>query len=193
MKKLLLSVLCIFAFCAASVAASNDDDRNTFHATLRGANETPAPVITTASGSFKATLSPDGSTLHYTLTFDPLQAPVLFAHIHFGLSKETGGVMVFLCATAAAPAPASVPVPPTCPAAGGTVTGSVSVADVVGPNSQGITPLADFSKVVQVIRDGRAYVNVHSTRSPNGEIRGPVRSGDGDRDDRDHDGDHDHR
>ena len=42
------------------------------------------------------------------------------------------------------------------------------------PNSQGITPAADFAKVVQAMREGAAYVNVHSSRSPGGEIRGPV-------------------
>src|SRR5882724_5400135 len=71
--------------------------------------------------------------------------------------------------------------PPACPdATSGTVSGTVTVANVVGPNSQGITPGADFAKVVQAMRTGAAYVNVHSTRSPGGEIRGPVQAGDGD-------------
>jgi hypothetical protein len=58
------------------------------------------------------------------------------------------------------------------------VTGSVTVANVIGPNAQGITPGADFAKVVQALRDGAAYVNVHTMRSPAGEIRGQVRGGD---------------
>jgi hypothetical protein len=168
-------------------AASDDNDHNTFHAILRGVNETPGPVATQAEGTFQATLSADGSTLSYTLTFSNLNAPVLFSHIHFGLPRETGGVMVFLCGPAAGAAggpPAGFPNPPACPQSG-TVTGSVTVANVVGPNSQGITPGADFNKVVQAIRGGVSYVNVHSTRSPVGEIRGVVRGGDSDdRDDR---------
>jgi hypothetical protein len=185
MKKLLLAALCVFALCAVSVAASDDDDRNTFHATLRGINETPGPVATQATGTFDATLSADGATLTYTLTYNNLNAQVLVSHIHFGFPKETGGIMVFLCATAAAPAPAAAGTVPTCPdTTSGTVTGSVSAANVIGPNSQGITPGADFDKVIQALRTGAAYANVHSTRSPGGEIRGVVHRGDGDRDDR---------
>src|SRR5437899_10451412 len=107
MKKLLLAVLCVVGLCAMSTATPDNDDRNTFHATLRGINETPGPVATQATGSFDATLSADGTTLNYTLTYSNLNAQVTQSHIHFGFPKETGGVMVFLCQTAAAPAPAT--------------------------------------------------------------------------------------
>ncbi len=182
MKKLAFLVLIVLCVSVATVAS--DDDANTFRATLRGINETPGPVATQATGSFTATLSSDGSTLSYTVSYSNLNAQVLFSHIHFGLAKENGGIMVFLCGpVAGAPGgpPAGFPNPPTCPdTMSGTVSGTVTAANVVGPNSQGITPGADFAKVVQAMREGAAYVNVHSTRSPGGEIRGPVRTGDGD-------------
>ena len=181
MKKPAFLVLIVLCFSVAMVASG--DDANTFRATLRGLGEAP-PVATQASGSFSATLSSDGTTLSYTVTYANLNAQVLFSHIHFGLPKEAGGVMVFLCGPAAgAPGgpPAGFPNPPACPdSTSGTVSGSVTAANVVGPNSQGITPGADFAKVVQAMREGAAYVNVHSSRSPGGEIRGPVRKGDGD-------------
>ncbi len=161
--------------------APSDDDATTFKARLRGLNETPGPVATQATGSFRATLSSDGSTLSYTVSYSNLNAQVLFSHIHFGFPKESGGVMVFLCGPAAGAAggpPAGFPNPPACPdTTSGTVSGTVTAANVVGPNSQGITPAGDFAKVVQAMREGAAYVNVHSTRSPSGEIRGPVVAG----------------
>ena len=183
MKKLLLALLCVVGLCAIGTATADNDDRNSFRATLRGVNETPGPVATNATGSFSATLSADGTTLSYTLTYNNLNAQVTQSHIHFGLPKETGGVMVFLCQTAAGPAPATDAVQ-TCPdTTSGTVNGTITIANVVGPNSQGITPGVDFDKVIQAMRQHLAYVNVHSTRSPVGEIRGVVRVGDGDRDD----------
>jgi hypothetical protein len=179
MKKLAFLVLIVLCSCAATAAF--DDDANTFKATLRGINETPGPVATQASGSFSATLSSDETTLSYKVTYANLNAQVTQSHIHFGLSKETGGIMIWLCQTAAVPAPATDPGVPTCPdTTSGTVSGTATAANVVGPNSQGVTPGADFAKAVKAMREGAAYVNVHSTRSPGGEIRGPVRTGDGD-------------
>ena len=181
MKKLLFLVLLIPVFSVATAASG--DDVNAFRARLRGLNEVP-PVATEASGSFSATLSSDGSTLSYTVSYTNLNAQILFSHIHFGFPREATGIMVFLCGPAAGAMggpPAGTPNPPACPdTTSGTVSGSVTAANVIGPNSQGITPSADFAKVVQALRGGAAYVNVHTTRSPSGEIRGQVQPGDGD-------------
>jgi hypothetical protein len=184
MKKFLLLALLVPAFCVAT--AASDDDANNFTARLRGLNEVP-PVATAATGTFSATLSADGSTLTYTETYENLNAPILFSHIHFGLPREATGIMVFLCGPAAGAAggpPAGTPNPPACAGpTSGTVTGSVTAANVIGPNAQGITPGADFAKVVQALREGAAYGNVHTMRSPSGEIRGQVRAAE-ERDDR---------
>lgn len=181
MKKYLL-LLVLVSFLGAATAAS-DDDVNVFRARLRGLNEVP-PVATQATGSFSATLSADGSTLSYTETYNNLNAQILFSHIHFGLPREATGIMVFLCGPAAGAMggpPAGTPNPPACPdTTSGTVSGTVTAANVIGPNAQGITPGADFAKVVQALREGAAYVNVHTMRSPSGEIRGQVQAGDGD-------------
>ena len=181
MKRFLLLALLVPAFSVAT--AASDDDVTNFKARLRGLNEVP-PVATEATGSFTGTLSADGSTLNYTVTYTNLNDQILFSHIHFGFPKEAAGIMVFLCGPAAGATggpPAGFPNPPACAdATSGTVSGSVTAANVIGPNSQGITPGADFAKVVQAMREGAAYVNVHTMRSPSGEIRGPVQPADGD-------------
>lgn len=180
MKKLLLLGFLIPVFSVAT--AASDDVVNAFRARLRGLNEVP-PVATEATGSFSATLSSDGSTLSYTVTYTNLNAQVLFSHIHFGFPREATGIMVFLCGPAAGAMggpPAGTPNPPACPdTTSGTVSGSVTAANVIGPNSQGIAPGVDFAKVVAALRGGAAYVNVHTMRSPSGEIRGQVRPGEG--------------
>lgn len=185
MKKFLLVALLVPAFSLA--LAASDDDADTFSARLRGLNEVP-PVATAATGSFTATLSSDGTTLTYRLTYNNLNAQILFSHIHFGFPREATGIMVFLCGPAAGAQggpPAGTPNPQPCSdGTSGTVTGSVTAANVIGPNAQGITPGTDFAKVVQALRGGAAYVNVHTSRSPAGEIRGQVRHGDDEGEDR---------
>lgn len=165
--------------------AQNDDRRGKaaqFRARLHGLEEVP-PVATEGTGSFTATLSSDGGSLTYELTYNNLNAQILFSHIHFGFPKEATGIMVFLCGPAAGAMggpPAGTPNPPACPGmTSGTVSGTLTAADVIGPNTQGITPGEDFAKVVQALREGAAYVNVHTVRSPAGEIRGQVRTGNG--------------
>jgi hypothetical protein len=66
---------------------------------------------------------------------------------------------------------------PTCPAAGGTVTRTVSAADVVALSTQGVTA-GDFAGVLRIIRNGEGYVNVHTMAHPLGEIRGQIEVGD---------------
>lgn len=184
--KRFLSVALLVPACSLALAAA-DDDNNLFKARLRGLSEVP-PVATEASGSFSAKLSSDGSTLSYQVTYRNLSTPILFSHIHFGFPKEATGIMVFLCGPASGEQggpPAGTPNPPPCQGTTtGTVNGSLTAANVIGPNAQGITPGVDFAKVIQAIRDGAAYVNVHSMRSPAGEIRGQVQHSDDDGEDR---------
>ena len=67
----------------------------------------------------------------------------------------------------------------------GKVTGIIRAANIVAAGTQGIST-GDFTKVLDAIRDGNSYVNIHTTQSPGGEARGQLRpgggSGDGDED-----------
>jgi hypothetical protein len=149
---------------------------------LSGYEETPLALSTTGNGTFEATISRSADEIRYELDYDALEGDVTQAHIHFGERAQTGGVAVFLC-TNMGNGPAGTQ---ACPPPPAEVTGTIRPADVIGPAGQGIAA-GEFDELVSAIRAGVAYVNVHSTLYPIGEIRGQF----GDDDDREHDGDHD--
>lgn len=96
---------------------------------------------------------------------------MLQSHIHFGRPAITGGIVLFLCTNLTPPA--GVPKPQGCPAAPATITGTLTAADVIAVPGQGIDPgAAGFAEMLMAIRAGAAYVNVHTTLHPSGEIRG---------------------
>jgi CHRD domain len=154
----------------------DDVDKGEFKARLTGFQETPA-ISTTGHGTFTASLSDDGTTVTFELTYADLKgvdssgAPTL-AHVHLGQRNVAGGVAVFLCGGGGRPA---------CPAQPATVTGTFVAADVVGPTAQGIAA-GDLSDLLQAARARVTYANVHTASFPTGEIRGQIRGGDEDRD-----------
>jgi len=138
-------------------------------ATLNGLQEDPS-VSTSASGTFDATIDDVAQLIDFTFTYQGLEGGnSLFAHIHFGSSDHNGGVAAFLCGGSTKPTP--------CTNVNGTVTGTIGVADVVGPTAQGIDP-GQWGELVAAIRAGHTYVNIHTTRWPGGEIRGQVNDDD---------------
>jgi hypothetical protein len=169
----LVTVLAIIALVATVFAGSGGAGGNKTMVkadVLTGYQEaTPAGVSSTASGTFSATIDEDATppNITYTLTYVGLSGPALFSHIHFGNRYDSGGVSTFLCGGSTKPA---------CPAGTtteATVTGAIVPSDVIGPASQGIGE-GDFAKLVDAIRSGVTYVNVHSPAFPAGEIRGQI-------------------
>jgi len=135
-----------------------------------GGGETGA-ILSGATGTLRLRLDKRSRSLAYTLTYSSgLSAPVTQAHIHFGKRHVGGGVMVFFCSNLGN-GPAGTQ---ACPAGGGTVTGTITAAGVVGPAAQGVTA-GNFDAVVQALDSNTAYANIHTTSFPAGEIRGQVR------------------
>jgi CHRD domain len=155
---------------AAAGSGNGGDDHRKADAVLVGYEEVPA-ISTEGGGSFRARMSgPDAFT--FRLSYGDLSSPVQQAHIHFGQRSVNGGVAVFLCSNLGnGPAGTAV-----CPDAG-EVTGTITAAQVVGPTGQGIAP-GEFAEVLEAIRAGVAYVNVHTDTFPTGEIRGQLGRGD---------------
>jgi hypothetical protein len=147
-------------------------DVEKFHAVLSGFSEIPA-VLSEGQGTLDLRLDRSAKTVTYTLTFSNLSAPVTQSHIHFGKVHVAGGVMVFFC-TNLSNGPAGTP---ACPAGGGTVTGTLTAASVVGPTAQNVTA-GDFDALEDALETNSAYANLHTTAFPAGEVRGEVRRAD---------------
>ena len=142
---------------------------NTLSARLSGFDEVPLTILTPGNGSAQVNVDRAGGTISYTLTYADLTSPVTQAHIHFGKTHTAGGIIAFLCSNLSNPPGGT----PPCPESGGTVTGSITAAQVVAQETQNI-PANDFRALVQAIDSGTAYVNVHTSRFPAGEIRGQI-------------------
>jgi hypothetical protein len=168
----------VFTFAVGSYAVAGRNDGGGFQAQLIGYSEVPS-VSTPARGTFAADIRGQGNaaTIDYVLSYRHIDGGAAFAsHIHLGQRHTNGGVSAFLCGGGDKPA---------CPATEGTVRGTIDAADIIGPNAQGIEP-GSMAELVQAIRAGATYANVHSNpRWPGGEIRGQIRDDDDDDDDDD--------
>ena len=158
------------------------------HATLIGYQEVPS-VSTPASGEFNARIARDETSITYELTYGDLIGTVQQSHIHFGQRGVNGSVVIWLCQTTTTPAPATVAaITPFCPQSG-TVTGTITAANVVAGAAGQQIVAGELAEVIAAIRAGVAYANVHATPlNPGGEIRGQIRESEERDRDRDHDG-----
>jgi len=158
-----LTLFLTLAICVVGAASAQE----VAVAALSTLNQVPAQIEGSRGGFFAEI---DGlSSISYTLSYDRIDSDVLQAHIHIGQAGVNGGVMVFLCSNLGN-GPAGTPM---CPA-GGEVSGTLTAADVVPVAGQGISGLAS---VIRALRQGVAYVNVHTSEHPGGELRGQISVG----------------
>ena len=136
-----------------------------FRAELTGLDEVPAN-FSSATGFFSARAVDGDTAIEYELSYAGFATDVMASHVHFGQPFTNGGVSFFLCGGGGKPA---------CPLREGTVSGRVVAADVVGPVAQGIVA-GNLAAILEMMRQGYAYANVHTMRSPSGEIRGQLKA-----------------
>jgi len=144
--------------------------KRVFRAPLGGFAEVPS-ISTAGHGRLWLRVSRDEGLIEYKLTYSDMTSAVTQAHIHFGESRTNGGVAVVLCQSATAPDPSGLA--PMC-VAEGTVEGTFTAEQVIGPEAQGIGP-GQIRELIRALRHRAGYVNVHTERFPAGEIRGQIK------------------
>lgn len=174
MRRLLVSIAVIAAVSVSAIALGQGFKR--ISESLTGYEETPAAISTTGNGTFTARISNDESRIDWELSYNDLQGAVQQSHIHFGAKGTTGGISVFLCTNLGNGPAGTQP----CPAPPAKISGTIVAADV-SPNipataaarAQGLNT-GEMDELIQAIRAGSTYVNVHSTTWPSGEIRSQI-------------------
>jgi hypothetical protein len=150
--RVLTPLLVMIAAACGSDATGTQQER--FTASLTGASEVPA-VSTTATGATTFTIN--GGEVGFSISVQNITA-VTAAHIHVGPAGQNGPVAVTLFA----------PSGPT-----GTVNGSLTQGTFTAANVSANAGVS-FDALLQLMRTGGAYVNVHTTANPPGEIRGQI-------------------
>lgn len=144
------------------VAAMN---KRTFTAHLNAANEVNEDgVESDAQGQAIFTLNADGTELHYKLIVANIKN-ITMAHIHCGEAGVNGPFIAWLFERVADPG-VSVN--------GILEEGVIASEDVVKRTCAG-GAVSTFEDLMHKIRTGAAYVNVHTTSYPGGEIRGQIK------------------
>lgn len=177
----LIVVIAIIGAVSVGVLATigaADGGSNNARTELSSYLEVPS-LSTTASGRFRAKIRNNPTRIEYELSYSGLEGgAVAQAHIHFAQTSVNGGISAWLCEGTSLSPSASTP---TCPQSG-TVTGTITSVEVIGPTGQGI-PAGAIDELIAAMRAGFAYANVHTSTFGGGEIRGQIRAGGGDDDD----------
>lgn len=166
-KSILAGLAVIAVATVITLAVRADEDVITFRARTTGFGEVP-PKLANGTGTFVGTLSADGQSISWTLTWTGLTGAAQVAHIHFGQAQNVGAPVVFFCNGGNRPAAC-----PDGPDHSGTLSGTFTAADVLAVPSQNVSA-GDFAGFVKILRNRLGYVNIHTPNFPAGEIRGQV-------------------
>jgi hypothetical protein len=163
MNKNITSVLTIAVLIAATITMvsattfSNNivfAQKEKFNAILSGQEEVP-PVQTTASGM--AWFKPMQDNVWFKLNVTDMQG-VTKAHIHTATVGENGPVVVTLYKS-------DTPQP---------INGKLAYGNITANLLEGPLKGKQISDLATAMSNGSTYVNVHTQKHPNGEIRGQI-------------------
>lgn len=148
-------VLGVVVAVAACSESTSNPDRVQYFANLTGGAEVPA-TTSTATGSAAFELR-GGDTLIYAINAQNLSKAATASHIHVGSKTEAGGVVNGFAINANV-------------TSGTIASGTIVLSKLV---AAGTTQISGDS-LLKLLNNGNAYVNVHTSTFPSGEIRGQI-------------------
>jgi CHRD domain len=157
MRRTMMTMAAVAAMTvgAASAAAAQTIELN---AVLSGSNETPAAVVTGATGTAQVFVNLATRTVTYRVQVFNLPSGATGGHFHVGGPGVGGPVVVDLA-------------PPANVSNDFSLSGTVAPSALRPRPEQGIRDWDDF---LQSLVGGQVYVNIHSAVNPGGETRGQL-------------------
>ncbi len=145
----LISLLATGALFALALAALSGAAVKTtvWTAALSSGQEVPKQVVKDVNAHGLFKATLSGTTLKWKLTYAKLTGPAVAAHIHKAAKGKAGNVLIPLCGTS-----------PVCKSG---LTGTATLT----------------SSDISWLKKHLLYVNVHTAKNPNGEIRGQLAPG----------------
>lgn len=167
--KLATAILGIVVIAACGSSKTTAPANITLVAHLAAANEvlangSSAGVVSNGTGTWTGTLNPSTNILSWTMTFSGLTTNSTASHIHAQAPTTTTAGVVLNFATFAGSTIA-------LGATSGTASGNITLTSSTTPTT-GLTISGD--SLLKAINAGQAYVNVHTSQYPAGEIRGQI-------------------
>ena len=162
-----------------------DEGATSFESTLSGDDEVPA-VETDAEGEVEFDFDREDDELAYEIDLEDIEA-ITQAHIHLGGSDENGPVVATLLRFTENVDGSGEGAPFTPEDDDYEAEGTLTADDVIARDGFD----GSLEALIQAMRAGNAYVNVHTVANPSGEIRGQIEADDDDDDDEDDDEDDD--
>ncbi len=151
-----LAGLTIAAGCGGGSSTGGLDVEQSFIVPLNSTKEVPAPKPTQATGTAQILVYP--SRIDFQLSAINITG-ITMAHIHNGAVGVAGPVIVTLFLP-------------------GSATGQISGVFAVGSLDASNLPAGvTLESLKTLLKSGNAYVNVHTTANPTGEIRGQLVAG----------------
>jgi hypothetical protein len=153
MKKLYLIIFLLVVGLATSSFAKD----KSFKAILSGSESIPV-VETIAKGDASFTLIKDEKALSYYVTVSDIEN-VTAAHIHLGKKGENGPPVAVI----------------TNDRKAGKFSGTLAEGTITKKELMGPMMGKSVEDLFKQIKKGNAYLNVHTDKYPNGEIRGQIK------------------
>ncbi|MGE0813204.1 MAG: CHRD domain-containing protein [Vicinamibacterales bacterium] len=150
----------VAAAAVVGLGATTDASAQTYRLTavLSGANETPAAIVTGATGTAEVFVNVATETVTYRVEVFNLPSGAVGGHFHVGGPGVGGPVVIDLA-------------PPANVSNDFVLAGTVNPSALRARPDQGIRTFEDF---IQSLVAGQVYVNIHSAVNPGGETRGQL-------------------